>query len=184
MANRNALIRQLVRLGITYGPIAYQGLLKNKGTVQELTRRQMHQRNHKAMAFEHASQLIDGSVLPVFDGDTRVYVVFSGSAPVATHPVVRTPMDRLLAHYDLSRRLRPDQAQAVPDATPSAQRHMPTTPDRGGMWRERLAGRGPLRRRSATQDRPASAHDDLPPVSDLPTVRRNATWPQGREPRD
>ena len=69
MANRNALIRQLVRLGITYGPIAYQGLLKNKGAVQELTRRQMHQRNHRAMAFEHAGQLIDGSVLPVFDGD-------------------------------------------------------------------------------------------------------------------
>ncbi|MDO5699363.1 MAG: hypothetical protein Q4G51_15480 [Dermatophilus congolensis] len=187
MANRNALIRQLVRLGITYGPIAYQGLLKNKGAVQELTRRQMHQRNHRAMAFEHAGQLIDGSVLPVFDGDTRVYVVFSGSAPVATHPVVRTPMDRLLAHYDLSRRLRPDAAGAdIADEPPT--RHIPPTPDRAGMWKQRLAGRGPLRRKpgklskpgkpmSSTQDSPARGFDDLPPVSDLPTVRRNATWP-------
>lgn len=181
MANRNALIRQLVRLGITYGPIAYQGLLKNKGAVQEFSRRQMHQRNHRAMAFEHAAQLIDGSVLPVFDGDTRVYVVFSGPTPVATHPVVRTPMEKLLTHYDLSRRLRPDQADTVSDA-PGAARHIPPTPDRGGMWRERLAGRGPLRRnsrpRSSTQDSPATrgsprpGRADLPPIADLPTVRR------------
>ena len=177
MANRNALIRQLVRLGITYGPIAYQGLLKNKGAVQEFSRRQMHQRNHRAMAFEHAAQLIDGSVLPVFDGDTRVYVVFSGPTPVATHPVVRTPMDKLLTHYDLSRRLRQDQAGAAGE-TPGAASHIPPAPDRGGMWRERLAGRRPQRRRSRTQDSPTTpgsprpGRADLPPISDLPTVRR------------
>lgn len=189
MANRNALIRQLVRLGITYGPIAYQGLLKNKGAVQEFSRRQMHQRNHRAMAFEHAESLIDGSVLPVFDGDTRVYVVFSGSAPIATHPVVRTPMDKLIMHYDMSRRMRRDQAGPAPDS-PSVSHHIPPTSDRGGMWKERLAGRRrPLRRRSVTQDSPASpassetARGDLPPISDLPTVRRNASWP-GDSPRD
>ncbi len=182
LANRNALIRALVRLGITYGPIAYQGLLKNKGTVQEFTRRQMQQRDHRSMAFEHAGQLIDGSVLPIFEGDTRVYVVFSGAVPVATHPVVRTPMDKLLAHYDLSLRLRPDQALATGPATPGPH-HLPPTPDRAGMWRQRLAGRGPWRRRSRSAIQDAHTRE-LPPVSELPTVRRNVAPPEPHQPHD
>lgn len=108
MVDRKALITRLVRLGITYGPIAYEGLARNRGLFEELTRRPRGG-GHEEMAYEHASALIDGSVLGTFDGDTRVWVVFSGDRPVGTHPTVRTSVERLLENHDLSRRVTPDE---------------------------------------------------------------------------
>lgn len=108
--NRKALITRLLRLGVRYGPMAYEGLMRNRGAIENLTKVPLGRSNsHRDMAFEHAAALIDGSVLPTFDGDTRVYVVFSGERPVSTHPQVRTPTERLLENYDLSKRITPEE---------------------------------------------------------------------------
>ncbi|MDO5629189.1 MAG: hypothetical protein Q4G43_12795 [Mobilicoccus sp.] len=109
MPSRQRAIRQLVSLGVKYGPLAYQGLKHGKAPVQQFADRQVSKRNARGMAMEHAAHLLDGSVLPVYYGDLRVWVVFSGDVPVGTHPVVSTPMADLLEHYDLSKRLRPSE---------------------------------------------------------------------------
>lgn len=108
--DRKALITRLLRLGVTYGPVAYEGLIRNRGTIEHMARAGLGRGNsHRDMAFEHASALLDGSVLASFDGDTRVFVVFSGDRPVATHPQVRTPVARLLENHDLSKRITPEE---------------------------------------------------------------------------
>ena len=113
MASRDKTLKQLVDLGIKYGPIAYQGLRAGADPAQDVARRKMAHRTARSIAVEHAEHLVRGSVLPVFDGDLRVWVVFSGDQPVATHPTVRTPMETLLAHYDLGKRMTPEQARAA-----------------------------------------------------------------------
>lgn len=113
MSPKKPRIRQLVGLGIKYGPVAYQGIKRGRAPAQEIAQRQMARRNARSIALEHAAHLVDGSVLPVYDGDQRVWVVFSGDEPVGTHPVVKTPLEQLLAHYDLGKRTRPEQVKAL-----------------------------------------------------------------------
>lgn len=105
----------LLGLGVKYGPAAYRLAREGQGPAQHLAQRRLAGRRARRLAFEHAAHLIDGSVLPVFDGDLRVWVVFSGDEIVGSHPVVRTPTEKLLVHYDLSKRQRPrDAAQVRP----------------------------------------------------------------------
>lgn len=105
-------LRKLLDLGIKYGPLAYEGVRRGKQPAQEMAQRHVARRNARSIALEHASHLVDGSILPVYDGDLRVWVVFSGDHPVATHPVVRTPTEQLLQHYDLAKRQRPEDVEA------------------------------------------------------------------------
>jgi hypothetical protein len=67
-------------------------------------------------ARSHAASVVEGSVLRVFHGEEQVWVVFSGDAPVATHPPVDVPLPTLLQHADLTQRRRP----AVDGAGPTA----------------------------------------------------------------
>lgn len=62
----------------------------------------------KAMA--HAATVVDGTVLKVAPGGTAAYVVFSGDQPIAVHPPTDVPMEVLLAHADLSKRMPPKRA--------------------------------------------------------------------------
>ncbi|MBO3128690.1 hypothetical protein [Dermatophilus congolensis] len=110
MVDRKALVARLFKLGVTYGPIAYEGVMRNRGAIEHVARKSFtRSTTYEHMAYEHAAGLVNGSVLLTFDGDTRVYVVFSGDRPVATHPAVPTPIDRLLENYDITRRLTPEQ---------------------------------------------------------------------------
>ena len=104
---------RLVSIGLKYGPIAFEGVRRGKGPAQDFARRQVSHRSARTMAIEHAEHLVDGTVLPTFHGDTRVWVVFSGDEPVATHPVVRVPTATLLRHVDLATRMTPEQARAA-----------------------------------------------------------------------
>lgn len=104
-------VHELLKIGIKYGPLAYQGYRTHRGSsalAPRQTARQRATENARGMAVEHAAHLKDGSILPVYEGDTRVWVVFSGDQPVATHPVVRTPMEQLLRYSDLDKRQRPE----------------------------------------------------------------------------
>ncbi|GAB48973.1 hypothetical protein [Mobilicoccus pelagius] len=107
--SRESSVRALVSFGVKYAPLAYEGLRRGKGPAKEFADRQVSRRTARSIAFEHAAHLVDGSVLPVYDGDVRVWVVFSGDRPVGTHPVVNTPVAELLAHYDLDKRMRPHE---------------------------------------------------------------------------
>ncbi|WP_312720604.1 hypothetical protein [Mobilicoccus sp.] len=104
---RQSSVRTLVTFGVKYAPLAYEGLRRGRGPATAFAERQVSRRAARGIAMEHAAHLVDGSVLPVYDGDLRVWVVFSGDRPVGTHPVVTTPVEDLLAHYDLAKRLRP-----------------------------------------------------------------------------
>jgi hypothetical protein len=107
MPTRTAAARRLLMLGVKYAPIAYAGLTRGRWPARHVAARQLAARTARAAAMDHAAHVVDGSVLPVFEGDTRVWVVFSADTPVATHPVVRTPLAQLLEHYDLTTRSRP-----------------------------------------------------------------------------
>ncbi len=122
MPSRSRLLSHLVRYGVRYAPLAYEGIKRTRGPVQEAAQAGLSRRSARTMAMEHAAHLVDGSVLPVYDGDTQVWVVFSGSQVVGTHPVVRTPVADLLTFYDLDKRIRPS-AQAP--------RRLPSMPKRG-----------------------------------------------------
>lgn len=156
MPSRQHTLRQIVTLGIKYAPIAYQGVRHGRGPVQQFTERQVSRRSAKTMAMEHAAHLVDGSVLPVYDGDKRVWVVFSGDLPVGTHPVVSTPMENLLQHFDLGKRVRPQ----------AARRRRPGTSGTPGTTREatgwpQTAPEEHMRPRTAdTGEAPADAPDD------------------------
>ncbi len=113
MPDRKQTVGALVRLGVKYGPIAYAGWRSSPRSQLSWNRPRSQPDDPKATALEHADHLIDGSVLPVFDGDTRVWVVFSADVPVASHPVVRTPLATLLEHYDLAKRVRPGSGEAT-----------------------------------------------------------------------
>lgn len=107
MTSRQRALSQLIQLGVKYGPLAYEGLKHGRQPVARFAERQVTRRGARQMAVEHARHLVDGSVLPVYDGDRRVWIVFSGDRPVGSHPVVDTPLETLLEHYDLDKRVRP-----------------------------------------------------------------------------
>lgn len=109
--SRQSSLRSLVSFGVKYAPLAYEGLKHGRGPAQAYAEKQVSRRNARTIAMEHAAHLVEGSVLPVYDGDQRVWVVFSGDTPVGTHPVVTTPITDLLTHYDLGKRLRPEHGR-------------------------------------------------------------------------
>jgi len=102
-----AAMRTAVRLGVKYGPVAYQAVKHGKGPARDLAERMMTRSSTRRRARAHAASVLDGSVLRVFSGEDQVWVVFSGDEPVATHPPVEVPLPTLLHLADLSLRERP-----------------------------------------------------------------------------
>jgi hypothetical protein len=113
--------RMLGRL-IKYGPVVYAAAQKYGPTVWEQVRSQREpaerfvqskvaKGNHRKKALEHAATLVDGGVLQVFHDHESHWVVFTGDRPVAVHPATDAPYDALLTDVDLSRRVRPGDAQ-------------------------------------------------------------------------
>lgn len=152
-------VTALVRWGVRYAPIAYAGWrglpLASAGRAGRAGRGDPD--DARSCAIEHAEHLIDGSLLPVFHGDTKIWVVFSADEPVGSHPVVRVPLPTLLEYYDLTKRVSPQHLSAAP-AAPSAPMRGPRQwssdrlmQRRPGRLRHRVARlpRGPRARRPA-----------------------------------
>lgn len=119
---KSALMAQAVKLGVTYGPVVYGAVKKTGWSPESLLHRGVESTDARLHALEHADHLIDGSVLTVFEGDKRIFVVFTGDKPVATHPQTRTPLPRLIEGYDLAKRVRPGSSEARTIAVPKALR--------------------------------------------------------------
>ena len=79
----------------------------------------------RRQALNHASGVVDGSVLKVAPEGTAVYVVFAGDVPVAAYPEQQESLADLLAHADLAKRFRP------PEPKPPGHRALPRRRDRG-----------------------------------------------------
>ncbi|WP_050346682.1 hypothetical protein [Arsenicicoccus sp. oral taxon 190] len=100
-------VNNLVKLGVKYGPLVYEAVKHGKEPARQLAEREVARANSRRRALEHAHHLVDGSVLTVFDGDQRLFVVFNGDNPVASHPASSKPLASLIEGYDLDKRVRP-----------------------------------------------------------------------------
>jgi hypothetical protein len=111
MAGKAQSFTKVVKLGVKYGPAAYEAIKHGKEPARVFAQRQLGKLNARKQALTHAEGLTDGSAMPVWSGDQQVWVVFNGDEPVASHPTVDTPLTMLIQGYDLTRRVRPTSDQ-------------------------------------------------------------------------
>ncbi|WP_409484865.1 hypothetical protein [Arsenicicoccus dermatophilus] len=102
----SALASALVALGMKYGPTVYEAVKKGQEPARRVAEREVDRAAMRRRALEHAHHLVDGSVLTVFDGDQRLFVVFNGDRPIASHPSTTKSLEVLIQGYDLDKRVR------------------------------------------------------------------------------
>jgi hypothetical protein len=107
MAGKAKALTNVAKLGVKYGPVAYEAIKHGKEPAKEFAQKQLSRLTARKQALAHAEGLVDGSTMPVWEGDKQVWVVFNGDEPIASHPTVTTPLAQLILGYDLSRRIRP-----------------------------------------------------------------------------
>jgi len=107
MAGKSRALSSVAKLGVKYGPVAYQAIKHGKEPAREFARKQLSKLTARKQALAHAEGLTDGSAMPVWHGDTQVWVVFNGEQAIASHPTVTTPLAQLIQGYDLAKRTRP-----------------------------------------------------------------------------
>ena len=107
MAGKARALTTVAKLGVKYGPVAYEAIKHGKGPAQEFAQKQLGRFNARRQALTHAGGLMDGSTMPVWEGDQQVWVVFNGDEPIASHPTVTMPLAQLIQGYDLAQRIRP-----------------------------------------------------------------------------
>ena len=117
MAGKARALSSVVKLGVKYGPVAYEAIKHGKEPAKEFAQKQLSKLTARKQALAHAEGLMDGSTMPVWEGDQQVWVVFNGDEPIATHPNVTTPLAQLIQGYDLAKRIRPTDDQR-PKANP------------------------------------------------------------------
>ena len=111
MPGKAKALTAVVKLGVRYGPMAYEAIKHGKEPAKEFAQKQLSKLTARKQALAHAEGLTDGSAMPVWDGDLQVWVVFNSDKPIASHPTVTTPLAQLVQGYDLSRRIRPTDDQ-------------------------------------------------------------------------
>lgn len=107
MPGKGKALTSVVKLGVKYGPVAYEAIKHGKEPAREFAQKQLGRLTSRRQALAHAEGLTDGSAMAVWEGDQQVWVVFNGDEPIATHPTVTTPPAELVQGYDLSKRIRP-----------------------------------------------------------------------------
>jgi len=111
MPGKAKALTTVVKLGVKYGPVAYEAIKHGKEPAKEFAQKQLSKLTARKQALAHAEGLLDGSAMPVWDGDLQVWVVFNGDEAIASHPTVTTPLALLIQGYDLSKRIRPTNDQ-------------------------------------------------------------------------
>ncbi|HEX7461170.1 MAG TPA: hypothetical protein VF317_03245 [Dermatophilaceae bacterium] len=107
MPGKAKALSNVVKLGVKYGPVAYEAIKHGKEPAKEFAQKQLSRLTARKQALAHAEGLMDGSMMSVWDGDLQVWVVFNGNEPIASHPTVTTPLADLVQGYDLGKRIRP-----------------------------------------------------------------------------
>jgi hypothetical protein len=115
MAGKARPLTTVVKLAVKYDPVAYEAIKHGKEPAKEFAQKQMNKLAARKQALTHAEGLMDGSTMPVWEGDIQVWVVFNGDEAIASHPTVTTPLVQLIQGYDLAKRIRPtiDQRRKV-----------------------------------------------------------------------
>jgi hypothetical protein len=96
---------------LKYGPYVQQAWKHAGKPAQEAARRSLSTYAAQRTALQHADTVVDGSVLPVMQHGSKVFVVFSADEPVAAYPSVTTPFSELVGHADLGKRVTPAQVR-------------------------------------------------------------------------
>ncbi len=107
MAGKAKALTNVVKLGVKYGPVAYEAIKHGREPAREFAQKQLNKLTARKQALTHAEGLTDGSTMLVWEGDAQVWVVFNGDEPIASHPTVTTPLGQLVQGYDLGKRIRP-----------------------------------------------------------------------------
>ncbi|QIX27905.1 hypothetical protein ncot_15910 [Nocardioides sp. JQ2195] len=97
-----------VKVAAKYGPQAKIAWDNGGRKAAASAARKARSLTARRKAMTHAATVVDGSVLKVAPAGTTAYVVFSGDEPIATFPPLETPYSMLLAHADLTKRVRPE----------------------------------------------------------------------------
>ena len=113
MAGKKDSLTTVVKLGLKYGPVAYEAIKHGKEPAKQFAQRQLGRLNARKQALTHAEGLLDGSAMLVWKGDQQVWIVFNGDQPIASHPTVDTPLALLIEGYDLTKRIRPTVDQRL-----------------------------------------------------------------------
>jgi hypothetical protein len=107
MAGKAKPLTTVVKLAVKYGPAAYEAIKHGKEPARQFAQKQLTRLAARKQALAHAEGLMDGSTMPVWDGDQQVWVVFNGNEAIASHPTVTTPLAQLIQGYDLAKRIKP-----------------------------------------------------------------------------
>lgn len=108
MAGKGRFVKVAVIYAAKYGPIVFEAVKHGREPAERALQRALARQSHRRRAREHASTVVDGSVLRVFHQGEPLWVVFSGDTPVASYPPVDTPLETVLEYADLSLRVRPE----------------------------------------------------------------------------
>jgi hypothetical protein len=111
MVGRTRSLTKVVKLGVKYGPVAYEAIRHGKEPAKDYAQKQLNKLMARRQALAHAEGLTDGSAMAVWKDDQQVWIVFNGDDPIASHPTVDTPLTQLMAGYDLTKRIRPTTDQ-------------------------------------------------------------------------
>jgi hypothetical protein len=130
MAGKGRAVATIVKWGVKYGPHIAVVAQQAKDPAMAAAQKRIARVQAKRQAVEHASTVVDGSVLKAFDpkGVARepVWVVFTGNEPIASYPATTTPLAELAAVSDLGKRIRPEDmptpAERIRSATAKARR--------------------------------------------------------------
>lgn len=115
MAGKAKAVGTVVRLGVKYGPQVWVATQALREPAKQAVQQMIASERARRSAVEHARTLHDGSVLKVYLGDQSLWVVFSGDEAVTVHPPTDLPLSRLLTGADLTKRVRPEDAQSRTD---------------------------------------------------------------------
>jgi hypothetical protein len=107
MPGKARALTSVFKLGVKYGPVAYEAIKHGKEPAKDFAQKQLSRLTARKQALAHAEGLMDGSAMPVWERDQQVWVVFNGDEPIASHPTVTTPLAELVKGYDLTKRIRP-----------------------------------------------------------------------------
>jgi len=107
VAGKKVSMSTVVKLGVKYGPVAYEAIMHGKEPARQFAQRQLGRLSARKQALTHAEGLLDGSAMLVWRDDQQVWVVFNGDEPIASHPTVDTSLALLIQGYDLDKRVRP-----------------------------------------------------------------------------
>lgn len=107
MAGVGPIAKGAARTAARYGPHALVVWNVAGEHVQAAARSKAAELAERRKAFDEADSTANGSVLRVVHRGTKYHVVFAGDEPISSYPATHEPLEHLIAHADLGKRVTP-----------------------------------------------------------------------------